>query len=216
MRPPTSRVIVRGGGRSNNHRTQMWTPLYTFGPVAILDCLPARAMTANETPGVARLAAAEHRHRIHRRRAFADLEMELRRVDIAGLAGLGDHLAPLDRIAPLDHQLLGMSVGGDVAIRMPDQHEIAIALQLAAGIGNDAVLGGFHRRSFRDCEINAVILLAVGAGTEAGDDARLDRPAERWGRTFDRFEAPSSGRRRFASRCHHARALARHTRDAPL
>src|SRR5829696_405820 len=142
----------------------MWTPLCTFGPAAILDCLPARAMTANETPGVARLAAAKHRHRIHRRRAFADLEMELRRVDIAGLAGLGDHLAPLDRIAPLDHQLLGMSVGGDVAIRMPDQHEIAIALQLAAGIGNDAVLGRFHRRSFRDCEINAVILLAVGAG----------------------------------------------------
>src|SRR5258708_35420978 len=43
--------------------------------------------------------------RIERRRALADLEMQLRRVDIAGLSGARDHLPALDLVAALDQQL---------------------------------------------------------------------------------------------------------------
>ena len=73
---------------------------------------------------------------------------------------------------------LGMRIGGDVAVGMAHQHEIAVALELVAGIGDDAVLGRLDRRAFRHGEIDAVVLLAVGLRTETGDDAALDRPAE--------------------------------------
>ena len=49
----------------------------------------------------------EEPSRIERGHAFADLEMELRRVDVAGLAGARDHLSAFDLIAALDQELLG-------------------------------------------------------------------------------------------------------------
>ena len=107
--------------------------------------------------------AAEILRRIDRRRALADLEVQLRRVDVAGLAGLGDHLAALDGVAALDHQLAGMGIGGDEAVGVADQHQIAVALELVAGIGDDAVLGGLDRRAFRHREIDAVVLLRRSA-----------------------------------------------------
>src|SRR5580700_341651 len=54
--------------------------------------------------------------RIDRRRAFADFEMKLRRRHVTGLAGMRDHLAAFHRLAALDQDVAGMSVGGDEAV----------------------------------------------------------------------------------------------------
>src|SRR6266849_2929940 len=92
---------------------------------------------------VRRSRRCEELHRNDQQRTLSDLEMQLGRVDVAGLAPPRDHLAALDLIAALDQELRGMGVGGDVAVRVPHQDEIAVAFQLAARIGDDAVLGGF-------------------------------------------------------------------------
>src|SRR5262245_14830218 len=92
-------------------------------------------------------SAAEQWHGVKRRRAFANLEMQLGRVDIAGLAGFADDLSALDHLAALDQEFLGVSIGGDVTIRMANEHEVAITLELVAGVGHDAILGRFDRRA---------------------------------------------------------------------
>src|SRR5262249_14983783 len=60
-----------------------------------------------------RKSVAEVLGGIDRGRALADLEVQLRRVDVAGLAGKRDGLAALDLIAALDLDLARMGVGGD-------------------------------------------------------------------------------------------------------
>ena len=65
-----------------------------------------------------------------------------------------------------------------IAVGVAHQHQIAVTLQLVAGVGDDAVLGGLHRRALRHRDIDAVILLAVGLGAEAGDHPAAHRPAE--------------------------------------
>src|SRR5262249_61794333 len=71
------------------------------------------------------LRPVEERHRIERGGAFADLEMQLRRGDVAGLPGARDHLPALDLVAALDRQLLGVRIGGYRTVRMGQQDEIA-------------------------------------------------------------------------------------------
>jgi hypothetical protein len=56
--------------------------------------------------------ALEKAHRIERRRAPADLEVQLRRVDIAGLARVRNYLPTLDLVTTLHQQFLGMRVDG--------------------------------------------------------------------------------------------------------
>ena len=104
--------------------------------------------------------------------------MKLRRVDVAGLAGARDHLTAFDLVAALDQELLGMGVSGDVAVGMAHQNQIAVALELAAGIGHDAVFGGFDRRVLRHGDIDAVVLLPVGGWAVACNHAAVCRPAE--------------------------------------
>jgi hypothetical protein len=53
--------------------------------------------------------------------------MELRRADVAGLAGTGDQLTALDLVAALDQELLGVGVGGDVPVGMTNLDEISRA-----------------------------------------------------------------------------------------
>src|SRR5262249_51211495 len=115
---------------------------------------------------------------IERRGSLADLEMKLWRVDVAGLAGTRDDLTAFDLVAALDQQLLGMGISGDVAVGMAHQNQIAVALELAAGIGHDAVFGGFHRRVLRHGDIDAVVLLPVGGWAVACDHAAVCRPTE--------------------------------------
>src|SRR5262249_33006500 len=115
---------------------------------------------------------------VERRGSLADLEMKLRRVDVAGLAGARDHLTAFDLVAALDQELLGMGISGDVAVGVAHQNQIAVALELVAGIGHDAVFGGFDRRILRHRDIDAVVLLPVGGWAVARDHAAVCRPAE--------------------------------------
>ena len=83
-----------------------------------------------------------------------------------------------DLVAPLDQDLLVIGVGRHPVIGVADQHQIAIAFELVAGIGDHAVLSCLHRGALRDRDVDAVIVAAVRARTELGDDAALHRPAE--------------------------------------
>src|ERR1700751_4514788 len=110
----------------------------------VFDALcPAMTMDRSVPTAVGSGAVQEPRG-IERGRSLADFEMQLRRVDVAGLAGARDHLPAFDLIAALDQELLGMGVSGHVAVGMAHQNEVAIALELVAGIGHDAVFGGLH------------------------------------------------------------------------
>src|SRR5262245_43815704 len=124
------------------------------------------------------LAAREVLRRVDRCRALAHLEVQLRARHIAGGAGLADHLAALDGLALLHGELARMRIGGDEAVRVPHQHQVAVALELVARIGDDALLGGLDRRALRHRDIDAVVLLAVALRAEAGDHAALHGPAE--------------------------------------
>ena len=87
-------------------------------------------------------------------------------------------LPALHRVAALHLQLAVVGVGRDPAVGVADQHEVAVALQLVAGIDHGAVLGRLDRRAFRHREVDAVVPLAVRLLAEAGDDAAAHRPAE--------------------------------------
>ncbi len=125
--------------------------------------------------------------RIDRRRTLADLEVQLRRRHAAGLPRLGDHLTATDLVVALDHEFARMRIGGDETVGVAHQDEIAVALQLVARIGHDAVLGRPHRSALGNREIDAVTLLTIGFRPEAGDHPASHRPAK--------------GRRSSAGRC---------------
>ena len=67
--------------------------------------------------------------------------MQLRRSDLARLAGLGNDLAALDGFAALHQHFTGVGISGDVAVRVPNQNHVAVALDVVAGIADDAVTG---------------------------------------------------------------------------
>ena len=67
--------------------------------------------------------------------------MQLRRSDAARLARLGNDLAALDGFATLHQHFTGVGISGDVPVRVANQNEVAVALELVAGIVDDAVLG---------------------------------------------------------------------------
>src|SRR5260370_21096932 len=114
---------------------------------------------AGRYPGARR--GIEEFARIDRAFAAAQLEMELRLADPTGRTDLGDHLAAVHRVALLDEQLVAMGIGRDPAIGMLDQHQIAVAAQLVAGIGDDAAFDGLDRGTARRCDLDAVIVRAV-------------------------------------------------------
>src|SRR5260221_10808812 len=66
--------------------------------------------------------------RVYRRRPLADLEMELRRTDLARLTGFGNDLAALDGIAALHQQFTGMGIGGGITVGVPNQKEGSLSL----------------------------------------------------------------------------------------
>src|SRR5579871_5266047 len=99
----------------------------------------------------------EELKRVNRRRSLADLEMKLRRPHLARLTRFGNDLTALDGVPALHQQLTRMGICGDIAVGMPNQDQIAITLQLVAGIGDDAVLSRLDRRTLGHREIDAVI-----------------------------------------------------------
>src|SRR5579862_6904298 len=101
--------------------------------------------------------------------AAPDLEMKLRRVDRAGRARRRDLLSALHRLAALYQQFSVMGVSGHIAARMLDQHQIAIAAQLVAGIGDAAGIGRADRLARPRRDVNAVIMGAARSGAVALD-----------------------------------------------
>src|SRR5262249_20779219 len=76
--------------------------------------------------------ALEKAHQVEWCRTLTDLEVQLRRADIACLAGVRDYLPALDLVTTLHQQFFGMRVDGDVAIRMPDEDKVAPARKSVA------------------------------------------------------------------------------------
>src|SRR5262249_37860170 len=73
-----------------------------------------RAMTAAlmaDTSG-----PAQELKRVYRRRSLADLEVKLRRTHLARLARFRNHLATLDGVPALHHQLTRMGICGNIAV----------------------------------------------------------------------------------------------------
>ncbi len=110
-------------------------------------------------------------------RAHAHLEMEVRTGRVPGAAHARDRL-PAEHPIALDDQVLGVvRVHGDQAVRVPDEHQVAVAAPLARE-QHLALPGREHRRAFGAGQIDAVVVLAV-ALAEAGDEHAADGPGER-------------------------------------
>src|SRR4051794_32154592 len=77
--------------------------------------------------------------------AFANFEVELRTIDVAGRADERDGLALAHAVAFVDEQLLVVGVGGDETVRVTDQEQVAVTGELVAGVNDDAVVGGLDR-----------------------------------------------------------------------
>ena len=83
--------------------------------------------------------------------------MKLRRIDVAGVAGLGDHLPALDLLAPLHVEFAIVAVSRDEAVRMLDEDEVAVSLKAVARVDDGAALGRPNRRAGRDGDVDAVV-----------------------------------------------------------
>src|SRR5690606_27495690 len=120
---------------------------------------PGRTPMRPAVPGSGQVA-----RRIDRGRALADLEMELRLIDAAGLPHGPDNLTRLDRLILGHVDLPEMGIGGDEVVGVPNQHEIAVAAQLVAGIGDGAARCRPDRRAARGGDVDPLI----GAAGERG------------------------------------------------
>src|SRR5579883_1299703 len=83
--------------------------------------------------------------------------MKLRGCGVAGLPGLQDHLSLVNLVVAFDQEFACIRIGGHEAVRVTHQHEVAVAFQLVARIGDDAVFGGAHRGAFGEREVDAVV-----------------------------------------------------------
>src|SRR5262245_38481959 len=115
----------------------------------------ARAKGARAGEATSASRSVQELKRVNRARSLTDLEVELRRRHFPGLTRLGNDLAALDGISALHHQLTRMGICGDVAVGVPNQNQIAITLQLVAGIGDDAVFSRLDRRTLGHREVDA-------------------------------------------------------------
>ena len=95
------------------------------------------------------LEAGEIARRVDRGRSLAQFEVQLRRVDVARVAGLGDHLSALDRFAPLHVEFAIVAIGRDEAVRMLDEDEVAVTFQSVARVDDRAALRRPNRSARR-------------------------------------------------------------------
>ncbi len=104
--------------------------------------------------------------------------MQLRTVHRARRPGAGDNLATLDLVAFSNHQLAVVRIGCDIAIGVADQDQLAIAIQLTAGIDNLPGSRCAHLGSVSNLDIDTVIAAALGGTAKTGDDTSTDRPVK--------------------------------------
>ena len=88
-----------------------------------------------------RLGRAQIFQRIDSGGALAQLEMKLWRIDGTGLSSLGNHIAAANRVTALHIELPVVGIGRNPAAVMTNEHEIAIAFEFIACVGDNAALG---------------------------------------------------------------------------
>ena len=71
-----------------------------------------------------------------------------------------------------------MGVGGDVAVVVLDQHEVAVTFQFVAAIADRAGGGGAHRGALRGGDVDAVVALTAAIAPIVQKDAAAYRPLE--------------------------------------
>ena len=69
-----------------------------------------------------------------------------------------------------------MGIGGDVAVAVADENEVAEAFELVAGIGDGAGVGGADGGAAGGFDVDAVIGAPLADGAEFGNDGALNRP----------------------------------------
>src|SRR3546814_16891158 len=84
--------------------------------------------------------------------------MQLRPVDVAGLADGRDRLTARNPVAASYQQGVGVGIGRRPAVRVLDQQQVAETAQLVAGIDDDAVLGGTDLGARRGGAVDSVLV----------------------------------------------------------
>src|SRR5258706_15812800 len=111
-------------------------------------------------------------------RPHSELKMLLWFRAAAVSPGGADDLSPRYPIAALDVDPLGVRIGRDITIVVPDQNEIAVTLKLVADIADGAGIRGVHRRTELRGNVDAVIAPAAGSLAKGRNDPALYRPEE--------------------------------------
>ena len=106
-----------------------------------------------------------------------------------------------------------MRVGGDEAVRVAHQHEVAVALELVARVGDDAVLGRLDRRAFRHRDVDAVVLTAART---SGRSPWMTRPFTGQRKLGSRRRSCRSGSARAADRPRAPRCSRSASRSGPF
>ena len=90
--------------------------------------------------------------------------MNVRRGGVAGLSRERDHLAAPDPLAFADEERAIVRVHRRERARVFEDHQVAVAAQPMARVGDHAVAGGVHRRAFGDREIDPFMAMAPARG----------------------------------------------------
>ena len=104
--------------------------------------------------------------------------MQLRVIDIAGVADAAEQLPTLYPVAARDIDCPQMAIGSHPTATMVDQHQPAINPDFIARIGNHAVTGRRNRRAFTSADVNAVIHPPAALTAIARYERAIDRPAK--------------------------------------
>ena len=94
------------------------------------------------------------------------------------LADGGDLFAAAHLLAFFDQQTVVVGIGGDPAVVMAHQNQVAEAFQLVAGIGDGAGVRGFDGGAAGGFDVDAVVGAAFADGAEFGYDGPPYRPRE--------------------------------------
>jgi hypothetical protein len=103
--------------------------------------------------------------------------VNVRRGGVAGLSRERDHLAAPDPLAFADEERAIVRVHRRERARVFEDHQVAVAAQPMARVGDHSVAGGVHRRAFGDREIDPFVAMSPARAERRRERAR-HRPVE--------------------------------------
>ena len=133
---------------------------------------------AEVQPGVPRAFSFQIRQGVIGLLPGSDLKMQLWRIDASGSADCRDFFAANNFLPLFDQNFFIMGIGGDPAVFMLDQNQIAETFKFVAGISDGSRVSGFDSRAFGCFDVDTVIVAAFADGAELRDDGSFDRPGE--------------------------------------